>query len=102
MESGSRGWCLTGDPSRARPAGPAGADGCSRSPAAVKYRLNYILVNIDCGHLLRSCAQKTKTLSPAGPGCCSAGLRGCGAAGPREQGRTRGSESGATVGIAGH
>jgi len=29
----------------------------ARSPAAVTQRLNYILVNIDCGHLLRFCAQ---------------------------------------------
>lgn len=61
-ERGVAAGARTRNPRRTRPAGPAGADGCSRSPAAVKQSLNYILVNIDCGHLLRLCAQKTKTL----------------------------------------
>lgn len=74
-ERGAAAGARSRDPRRARPCGPAGADGCSRSPGAVKQRLNYILVNIDRGHL-HFCAQNTKTLSTAGPGCRSAGLRG--------------------------
>lgn len=54
------------------PPGPRAQTAAPRSPAAVKPRLNYILVNIDYGHL----RTVTEMLSPAepGPGCCAADL----------------------------